>query len=192
MVSENEGQAATRIYVALELSKAKWVIAVRLPGGSTTSLYQIPGGDFAALLTLLDRARSTAEQRGFSELEVCSCYEAGYDGFWLHRALEANGIRNTILDSASIKVSRGRKHVKTDRTDARGMVSVLIAYYCGDDDVCATVRVPTEEEEDRKRLVRSRESLLNERIRRVNRIRSLLCPQGIRTTIRAGPAGRMS
>lgn len=181
MVWKNEGQAAARIYVALELSKAKWVIGVRLPGSSTTSLYQIPGGDLAGLLILLDRARSTAEQRGFPELEICSCYEAGYDGFWLHRALEANGIRNTILDSASIKISRGRKHVKTDRTDARGMVSVLMAIYRGDDDICAVVRVPTEEEEDRKRLVRSRESLLNERIRRVNRIRSLLHLQGVRT-----------
>ena len=173
--------AAARIFVALELSSSKWVVAIRLPGSSTTSLYEIPGGDLTGLLTLLDRARATAEQRGFADVEVCSCYEAGYDGFWLHRALEAQGVRNTIVDSASIKVSRRRKHIKTDRTDARGMLAVLMALYRGDDDICAVVRVPTEAEEDLKRIIRSRESLLHERIRRVNRIRSLLHLQGVRT-----------
>lgn len=172
---------AARIYVALELSKAKWVVAVRLPGGSQISLYEVPGGDLAGLLALLDRARAAAAQRGFETVEISSCYEAGYDGFWLHRALEAHGIRNTVIDSASIKISRRRKHVKTDRTDARGMIAVLVGLYRGDDDICAVVRVPTEDEEDLKRIIRSRESLLNERIRRVNRIRSLLHLQGVRT-----------
>lgn len=180
METVNEAVVA-RIYVALELSKSKWVVAIRLPESGTTSLYQVPGGDLDGLMTLLNRARSIAEQRGFAELQICSCYEAGYDGFWLHRALEARGVRNTVLDSASIKVSRRRKHVKTDRTDARGMLGVLMALYRGEDDVCAVVRVPSEEEEDRKRITRSRESLLHERIRRTNRIRSLLCLQGVRS-----------
>lgn len=173
--------AGARIFVALELSNSKWVAAIRLPDGGTTSLYQLPGGDLEGLMTLLGRARSLAEQRGFAETEICSCYEAGYDGFWLHRALEARGVRNTVLDSASIKVSRRRKHVKTDRTDARGMLSVLMALYRGEDEVCSTVNVPTEEEEDLKRITRSRESLLHQRIRHSNRIRSLLNLQGVRS-----------
>lgn len=111
----------------MELSKAKWVVAVRLPGGSTISLYEVPGGDLAGLLTLLDRARAAAMQRGFEIVEISSCYETGYDGFWLHRALKAHGIRNIIIDSASIKISHRRKHVKTDRTGARGMLAVLMA-----------------------------------------------------------------
>ena len=88
METMNEAVVA-RIYVALELSKSKWVVAIRLPGAGTTSLYQVPGGDLDGLMTLLTRARLSAEQRGFAGAEVCSCYEARYDGFWLHRALEA-------------------------------------------------------------------------------------------------------
>ena len=169
----------SRIFVALELSNLKWVVAVRLLGDVKTSLYQLSGGDLNGLMGLVDRVRAEADRRGHHDVEVCSCYEAGYDGFWLHRALEARGVRNRVLDSASIKVSRRRKHIKTDRIDARGMLAVLIALYRGEDDVCSVVRVPSEEEEDRKRIIRSRESLLRERVRRVNRIRSLLNLQGI-------------
>lgn len=170
-----------RIFVALELSNSQWIVAIRLPGSGTMSLYQVPSGDLDGLMTLLAKARSTAAKNGFDETEACSCYEAGYDGFWLHRALVMRDVRNAVLDSASIKVSRRRKHVKTDRTDARGMLSVLMALYRGEDDVCSVVRVPSEEEEDRKRITRSRESLLHERVRHTNRIRGLLNLQGIRS-----------
>lgn len=180
MEKTNEPNSA-RIFVALELSKSTWVVAIRLPGSGTTSLYQVPGGDLAGLMTLLDRARSSAERQGHADVEICSCYEAGYDGFWLHRAVTERGISNSVLDSASIKVSRRRKHVKTDSTDARGMFGVLMAIYRGEDDVCSIVRVPTEDEEDRKRITRSRESLLRNRVRQTNRIRGLLHLQGVRT-----------
>ena len=176
---EGTEQAVARIYVALELSSSKWVVAIRTPGSDTTSLYQLPGGDLEGLMTLFARVRAFAGQCGFAETEICSCYEAGYDGFWLHRALEARGVNNTVIDSASIKVSCRRKHVKTDRVDARGMLSVLMALYRGERDVCGVVRVPSEEEEDRKRITRSRESLLHERVRRTNRVRSLLHLQGV-------------
>ena len=172
-------ESRSRIFVALELSNLKWVVAVRLLGDVKTSLYQLSGGDLNGLMGLVDRVRAEADRRGHHDVEVCSCYEAGYDGFWLHRALEARGVRNRVSNSASIKVSRRRKHIKTDRIDARGMLAVLIALYRGEDDVCSVVRVPSEEEEDRKRIIRSRESLLRERVRRVNRIRSLLNLQGI-------------
>lgn len=175
------GVATARIYCALELSSSKWVIAIRLPGSDKTSIYQLPGGDLEGLLTLLIRARSRSEKSGSTDVEICTCYEAGYDGFWLHRALEARGICNTVLDSASIKVSRRRKHVKTDRVDARGMLNVLVALYRGEDDVCSTLRIPTEREEDLKRITRSRESLLKQRIRHTNRIRSLLNLQGVKS-----------
>jgi transposase len=180
MTTAREGGATGRVYAALELSSSKWVVAVRCSGEEGTSLFQLAGGDLAGLLSLLGRKRAAAEQRGASRVEVCTCYEAGYDGFWLHRALQASGVRNVVLDSASIQINRRRKRVKTDRTDARGMLMVLLAFYRGEDQACSTVRVPTEEEEDRKRVIRSRESLLKERVRRVNRIRGLLHLQGVR------------
>ena len=112
-------ESRSRIFVALELSNLKWMVAVRLLGDVKTSLYQLSGGDLNGLMGLVDRVRAEADRRGHHDVEVCSCYEAGYDGFWLHRALEARGVRNRVLDSASIKVSRRRKHIKTDRIDAR-------------------------------------------------------------------------
>lgn len=156
-------------------------MAIRLPESGNTSLYQLPGGDLNGLMSLLAKARATAAQNGIGAPEICSCYEAGYDGFWLHRDLVARGIHNAVLDSASIKVSRRRKHVKTDRTDARGMLSVLMTLYRGDDDVCRVVGVPSGKEMDRKRITRSRESLLHERVRHTNRIRGLLNLKGIRS-----------
>ncbi|HIC68692.1 MAG TPA: IS110 family transposase, partial [Candidatus Latescibacteria bacterium] len=88
-------------------------------------------------------------------------------------------IRNTVLDSASIQVSRRGRRVKTDRTDAQGLIRVLTALYRGEHQVARTVRVPSPEEEDHKRLLRGRDNLLRERIRHANRIRGLLNLQGV-------------
>lgn len=165
-----------RIFAAIELSKSTWMVALQLPTIDKVSLFRVAGGDIGALCALLDRARD----RVGDPVEVCTCYEAGYDGFWIDRALAARGIRNTVLDSASIQVSRRGRRVKTDRTDAKALIRVLIALYRGEHQVAKTVRVPTPEEEDDKRLLRSRDNLLRERIRHTNRIRGLLHLQGVR------------
>lgn len=169
-------ERSRRIFAAIELSKSTWVVAVQLPTIDKISLFRLAGGDIAGLVALLERARG----RVGDPVEICTCYEASYDGFWIHRALEAKDIRNTVLDAASILVSRRGRRVKTDRTDAESLVRVLIAQHRGDHQVARAVRVPTPEEEDHKRLLRGRDNLLRERIRHANRIRGLLNLQGIR------------
>jgi len=164
------------VFAAIELSKSAWVVALQLPAIDKVSVVRIAGGDIEQLCTLLDRARDRVGQ----PVEICTCYEAGYDGFWIHRALAQRGIQNLVLDSASIQVSRCGRRVKTDRTDAEGLIRVLMALNRGERQVASIVRVPSPKEEDDKRLLRSRNNLLRERIRHTNRIRGLFHLQGVR------------
>ncbi|MBL8791276.1 MAG: hypothetical protein JNM45_12330, partial [Rhizobiales bacterium] len=81
-----------RIFAAIELSKSVWVLAIQLPTVDKVSLFRIPGGDIERLFALLDQARD----RSGEPVEICTCYEAGYDGFWIHRSLTARGVLNTV------------------------------------------------------------------------------------------------
>jgi hypothetical protein len=168
-----------RIFAAIELSRTKWIVAIQVSGSDKASLIEVPSGDTACLLGILEKARQKIAGQELRPVEIHTCYEAGYDGFWLHRFLEARGIRNWIIDSASIQVSRRKRNVKTDRIDAGGLLRVLMARHRGEPRVCSVVVVPTPEEEDLKRLHRSRASLLRDRVRHVNRIKGLLNLQGI-------------
>jgi transposase len=104
--------------------------------------------------------------------------EAGLDGFWIHRVLQAKGIESHVVDPASIAISRRRRRAKTDKIDGEALLRALLAYKRGEPRVCAMVRVPTPEEEDRRRISRERKALTNERISHVNRIKGLLFGQG--------------
>ena len=180
LVEGTEGELRRgKIFAAIELSKSKWVVGIRLPHIEKVSLFEIDGGEVDRLLGLFDRARATVVAQGWEPTEICSCYEAGYDGFWLHHLLVSRGIRNSVLDSASIQVSRRRRRLKTDRTDAESLIRVFMAWHRGERQACSIVRVPSPEEEDAKRLHRSRANLLRERVRHVNRIRGLLHLQGV-------------
>ena len=112
-------------------------------------------------------------------VEVMSCYEAGYDGFWLHRVLEAHGIHNHVLDPASLQVNRRARRPKTDRIDADRMVRALIRHLRGEPEACSVIRVPSPEQEDARRLHRERDRLIAERVAHVNRVKDLCATQGI-------------
>jgi len=168
--------ATCRIFAALELSKAAWIVAVNSPAVDKVSLHRLAGGDFEGLMRVLGLAR----ERAGGVAQVSTGYEAGYDGFWIHRALTARGIDNVVLDSASIQVSRRGRRVKTDRTDAESLVRVLMALHRGEHQVAKIVQVPSPEEEDHKRLLRGRDTLLRARISHTNRIRGLPNLQGVR------------
>jgi transposase len=111
---------------------------------------------------------------------VVSCYEAGRDGFWLHRALLKIGVENQIVDSSSIEVNRRKRQAKSDRLDAGKLVSMLFRWLFGDTRVWRVVRAPTSEEEDRRQLHRELLTTKRDRNRVTNRIKSLLFSQGIR------------
>lgn len=111
---------------------------------------------------------------------MVSCYEAGPEGFWLHRALRAQGIENHVVDSSSIDVKRGRKRAKTDKLDVGKLVVKLVQYVAGDEKVWSVVRVPPEAAEDVRHNERELERLKEERTAAVNAIKGLLKTQGIR------------
>jgi transposase len=139
----------------------------------------VTGGDIPGLLDHFVELQRKAEVRRGQSFRIISIQEAGLDGFWIHRVLEREGIESYVVDPASIATSRRRRRAKTDRIDGEALVRALLAYNRGEPRVCAMLRVPTPEEEDRRRLVRERKALTNERIRHVNRIKGLLFSQGV-------------
>lgn len=111
---------------------------------------------------------------------MVSCYEAGYDGFRLHRLLRGHGIENHVMDPASLPVDRRARRAKTDRIDLAALLRTLMAWHRGESQVCRMVRVPSAEQEDRRRCSRERERLVKERVQHIGRIKGLLMTQGIR------------
>jgi transposase len=165
------------VYVAIELSVSSWLIAARIPGTEKPRLHRVDAGDTAGLLAFLAELRSRAPD---GHADLACCFEAGRDGFWLHRLLTAHGVASYVLEPTSILVNRRARRAKTDRLDAQGMLRVLAAWLGGDRQVCSMVRVPTPDEEDAKRTHREREHLVQEKLRIENRIQALLFTQGIR------------
>ena len=169
----------TKLFASLELSKSRWLVTVSAPGSEKLSKHVVIGGDGGALLDLLGRLRASAERRGGMAVQVVVIQEAGLDGFWLHRLLEANGIESHVVDPASIAVDRRHRRAKTDVIDGEMLLRTLMAWARGERRVCSMVRPPSPDEEDRRRLTRERGTLLKERTRHTNRIKGLLAGQGI-------------
>jgi transposase len=107
-----------RIYLALELSRSSWLVASHTPAADKISRHKLAAGDIDGLLVLIERLRMRVEQKTGQPVQVISCYEAGYDGFWLDRKLKAEGVINHVMDPASIQVNRRARRVKTDAVDA--------------------------------------------------------------------------
>src|SRR6195256_621230 len=167
------------VYVAFELSKAKWKLGVMLPGSAKMSRYTIAGGDLTALAARFEAARTKAARTG-KPVRIVSCYEAGFDGHWLHRWLTDQGVINHEIDPSSIEVNRRARRAKTDRIDLERMMRALLDLLRGEPQACRVVHVPSVEDEDRRRRSRARERLLKERTAHTNRIKGLLHGQGIR------------
>jgi len=169
------------VYLAFELSKAKWKLGVLLPGSQKLSRYTIGGGDLTVLAArLADMRKKAAAAAGGRPVRILSCYEAGLDGHWLHRWLTGRGVLNHEIDPTSIEVNRRARRAKTDRIDLEKLMRAFLAYLRGEPRVCSIVHVPTVEDEDRKRRTRERERLIEERTAHTNRIKGLLHGQGIR------------
>jgi transposase len=167
------------LFVALELSLTRWVVVASAPLEDKVNKHAIAACDGAGLLTLLKRLRERAEQRRGGPVAIVTMQEAGRDGFWVHRLLEAHGVHSHVVDPSSIAVNRRSRRAKTDRIDAEAMLRTLMAWSRGERQVCSMVRPPTREAEDARRLTREREALMAERIRHANRIKGLLATQGI-------------
>ena len=167
------------IFVSLELSRRTWLVTSLLPGSEKMSRHAVPAGAVGDLLTLLGRRRAAAAARGEGEYRMVAIQEAGLDGFWLHRVLEAEGIESHVVDAASIAAPRRRRRAKSDRIDGESLLRVLLAYKRGEPRVCSMVRPPSPAAEDRRRVSRERRTLVAQRIEEVNRIKGLLFSPGV-------------
>ena len=173
----NEDNASAPVlYMALELSNKNW----RLAFGDGTKRRQtsVPAADLVKLAEAVAKAKERFKMP--ASARVLSCYEAGRDGFWLHRHLRSVGIENEVIDAASIEVNRRLRHVKTDRLDGERLLAKLIRHHTGEREGWSVVRAPSLEEEDARRLHRELERLKRERLAHRVRIQSLLVVQGIR------------
>ena len=134
------------LYVAIEISRKSWVVGLKSPVSERIGLHTIDAANVDALRDLIERHRARAERVLEREVRVLSCYEAGYEGFWLARWLDsAMALETVVLDAASLLVNRKAKQRKTDRIDAKKMVRALLAHDRGDAAVLSRVRVPTVE-----------------------------------------------
>ena len=175
VLQSKDNANGTVLYMALELSYKKWKLG--FSNGERNRVRTIDGRDWEGLQAEIELAKHKLDCA--SDCRVVSCYEAGRDGFWIHRALVADGIENWVLDSASIEVSRRQKKVKTDRVDVIALLRLLMRYMSGEKQAMHTIRVPTVAEEDDRRLNRERDRLLKERGGHRARIKSLLIIHGI-------------
>jgi transposase len=178
------------LLLAFELGQRSWKLGFTGGMGQRPRIRQIPAGAVTVLMTEIERAK---KRLGLpSDAPVTSCYEAGRDGFWLHRFLVAHGITNYVVDSSSIEVDRRARRTKTDRLDLVGLVSLLARYVLGDRRAWRVVRVPTVADEDARHLPRTLEALTQDRTRLVNRLKSLLATQGLSLAIDAQFLNRLA
>src|SRR5919199_1060445 len=131
------GDTNTVVLVAIELSKATWLLAICDPVTGKVSRRRVDGGDAGALIELLERHRRNAQARTGKAIEIECVFEAGYDGFWLYRRLAQAAIACRVMDPASLKVDRRARRVKTGRVDAESLLRALQAWRRGDHHACS-------------------------------------------------------
>ena len=165
------------LYLAFELGEAEWKLAFTIGMGQKPRLRSMPARDLPRLQEEIAKAK---KRFGLPvDAPVRSCYEAGRDGFWLHRHLAANGVDNGVVDSASIEVNRRQRRAKTDRLDAGKLLNLLLRYHGGERKVWSIVRVPSVGDEDARQLHRELQELKDERTEHSNRVKGLLVSQGL-------------
>ena len=170
-------ESAGSLYVAIELSTSDWKLAMTDQIGRRPRIRTFDAGDPAKLQKEFVAAKAAM---GLDpDATVVTCYEAGRDGFWIHRCLVSMGAESHIVEPASIQVNRRKRQAKTDRIDAQWIVNALIRFKSGDGYACRMIRVPDREIEDARHLNREMKTIKGERTSHINRIRGLLATQGI-------------
>jgi transposase len=173
-----ESMTEGTLFVAFELSEKTWKL------GFTTGHGQKPRERTVTARQqelVLDEIAQAKRRMGLpASAAVVSCYEAGREGFWLHRFLQEHGITNHVVDSSSIEINRRRRRAKSDGLDVRKLLSMLMRYEQGERHVWHVVKVPSVEAEDQRHLHRDLETLKQERASTMTRIEGLLSSQGLR------------
>src|SRR5262249_39411932 len=178
------------LFVALELSQDKWLLAAATEPAEKPRFRSVPARDLDRLAEELAKAKV---RFGLPpDAPVFTCYEAGRDGFWLHRALTSRRISNVVVASSSIEVDRRQKRVKSDPVDAAKLLNLLCRYHGGERKVWRVVQVPTVADEERRQLHRGLKDLQRQQTECSNRIQGLLASCGLEAAVdahfRATPA----
>ena len=182
-VSESITVTRPVLYLAFELSWGTWKLAFTTGPGQAPRLRTIMARSTVTLLCEIGKAK---QRFGLPEdAKVVSCYEAGRDGFWLHRALTKMGITNVVVDASSIEVNRRQKQVKSDPVDASKLVNMLCRYHAGERKVWSVVNVPSVADEDHRQLHRGLKDLQRQKTECSNRIKGLLASQGLAAPVDA-------
>ncbi len=100
------------LFVALELSLSSWVVVASVPGEDKASKHGVAACDGPGLLSLLRRLQERAERRSGHPVGVLVMQEAGRDGFWVHRLLEAHAVGSVVVGPSSIAVNRRSRRAK--------------------------------------------------------------------------------
>lgn len=169
------------LFMAIELSFNTWKLAFTNGQAKKPRIRDVKAGNPEQLLREIEKAKQKFQMP--TDCAVISCYEAGRDGFWIHRFLCANGVQNIVVDSSSIEVNRRQRRAKTDRLDVNKLVATLMRWAGGEANVWSIVNPPTPEQEDARQLHRELETLKKERTAHINRIKTLLVSVGIRIKI---------
>lgn len=165
------------LYLAIETGARKWKVGFSSGMGQRARVRNLPAGALDELRAEITRAK---DRFGLApDAPVYSCYEAGRDGFWIHWALAAAGISNSVVDSSSIQVDRRARRAKSDGLDVVQLLDQLMRYHRGESRVWRVVRPPAPEDEDRRQLHRELRSRKDERTRVTNRIKGLLATRGV-------------
>jgi transposase len=179
MIPSQDNTKAAKLYMALELSNSKW--KMMFSDGFKRRQKNISAGDLNVLQQEISKSRQHFKMP--ADAAIFSCYEAGRDGFWIHRHLVAQGICNHVVDPSSIEVNRRFRRAKTDRIDVGKLMDMLIRYLNGEQKLWSVLHIPTVEQEDQRRIQREVDRLKKERTAHSNRIRSLLVLHGIKLKV---------
>ena len=182
--------AAPVLHLAFELGQAKWKLGFTTGLGQRPRERTIAARDLRVLAQEMHRAKARFGLP--AEARVVSCYEAGREGFWLHRWLVAQGVASHVVDSASIEVNRRKRRAKSDRLDVGKLLYQLVRYLAGERKVWSVVRVPTVAEEDQRQLHRELLTAKRDRARVTNRMKGLLANQGVVLEVDAGFLGELA
>ena len=180
---------APMLLLAFELGERTWKLGFTTGLGQRPRIRQIPARASERVLEEMTRAKGRFGLP--ADAPVVSCYEAGREGFWLHRWLVAHAVSNEVIDSSSIEVNRRARRAKTDRLDLGGLLNLLARHHQGDERGWRVVRVPSMDEEDARQLHRTRETVQQDRNRVINRLKALMITQGLTLSIDADFLARL-
>jgi transposase len=170
------------LHLSFELSRKEWKLAFAASVSQRPRLRTLAAGNLEGVQEEIARAKVCL--RLPQKCRVVSCYEAGRDGFWLHRWLVSQGVENLVVDSSSIEVNRRSRRAKTDRLDAQKLLTQLIRFTQGEKTAFSVLRVPSLEQEDARQGPRELGCLKKERTVHTNRLKGLLASQGVRLSVR--------